>query len=224
MKMNKIIALLLCFVISLGCLASCQTPAEEEQTPDTDNVIDDTSDVTDEQPEVDASKYTVTTTILFATDDGRMKEAVYGMNSSMSIVVDGDNMTLTHNSTTKNTKVVNIYTLVDGILYHSTSISTEQFSATVNEKAEMGENNKNNLLANVGSGAQIGISDFENVNTATSGSRMTFTCKNITAASKLSLEDIFSGAFAEYNATVVLESVEFKLTTKDMLNERNNYL
>ncbi len=220
MRFERIVALLLCLVLALGCLASCQTPDDNKQNinPDGQTPNDQTPSGDDTPDEPSTDKYIFTANVIFTSDDPDMKAAANAMSSAMRIKVDGDNVALNQTTISDNLLITKQYTLVDGMLYHSTKISSESLEAEILEKATMDEGDKDDLLSSVGAGAQIGLGDFSSHSISTAEGKNTYTCSNISAGARASLLAIFSRAFASYDATLEIDSVEYVLT---MAGERN---
>lgn len=223
MSMNRIVALLICIMLTFGCLASCQPTEDHDKLPDNPSVDETPEDETPENPEdeLPTDQYVMTSNIIFASNDSKMVSLITAMNSSLQLTVDKDNLYLCHTSSVNQLNLLREYTVYDGMLYHSTNIQNDKISASEYEKAIMDAQNIDELLNKVGAGAQIDATDFNNPGMSTSGDRTSYVCKDMKEDAKASLLSVFSSAFEGENAIVVLDSVEYRLTMKGERNQES---
>ena len=201
----KLISLLMALAIMVGCLASCNDK----------NDVPGENQGNNQQQELQSDKYVATINVKFATNDDKMKEAVYALNSSESkLYVDGDKVMLDSSTELEKISVNDNYVYVDGVLYHSTVVVANGKSASSYEKANMSIENRDKLISDLGTGADIGVGDFETHEMTSLGDNITYTCSDISDDAKKSLCDIFASEFAGLGATVQLDSVDYILATE----------
>lgn len=222
-KLTEILALLLCFVIAVGCFVSCdenkQTPddANNSVNTDKDNKNPDEDKKQEDEP-LPLDKYTIKSSIRFATNDYKMKDAVASMNSSVIIDVDKENVCVNLVSVNEDISVNKTYVLYDGVLYHSIEAVVGEYSVVEYEKAAMGNEDKDSLLKNVGAGASIGFGDFKTHNMTVSGGHTIYTCTDITEDSRLSLSRLFASNFEGSETTVEVKKATYILEAKGEYN------
>jgi len=200
---KRLVCLLICIILTFGCLASCN---------ETDDPTGDGGTGGDGgEIQLDPRKYEAGVRVVFATNDDKMKDAVDNMSSSSVILADGDNLCVSTSAKTDSTSLDEKYTLIDGTLYHFISIASGEYTIQLKEKAEFTEVDRIVVLADAGTGAHIGISDFATCDTKGADGKYTYTCSDIKDDAKKSLEGILSDSFSSLDATVSISSVSFIL-------------
>lgn len=209
---EKLISFLMALAIMVGCLASCNN---KNNGPDDNGNKDD-----NQQQELQSDKYAANISVTFATNDDKMKDAVYALNSSAStLYVDGDKVMLDSLAELDNISVKDNYVYIDGVIYHGTLVTANGKSASVYEKANMTAENRDKLIADFGTGSDIGVGDFETHDMTGSNGNFTYTCSDINEDAKKSLGDIFASEFSGLGATVQLDDAEYILTTENDRDE-----
>ncbi len=196
-RINKLICLLVCLAISLGCFASC-------------DILEALGSA-----EINPNKYEAKVRIVFATNDDKMKPAVDAMNSSSVIRADGENIVVITEASGKDTSLTDTYSLYEGTLYHWLLIASDIYSAETKEKAELDEIDKALLLNNVGPCANVDVSDFNSCEESGADGLYTYTCTEITDEGKESLLEILTPKFDTIGATVRIVDVSYILETKN---------
>lgn len=195
-------ALLICIVLTLGCLASC---------------VNKGGGGTGEEIRLD--KYAARISIKYATNDNKMKEAVDNFATPDAFLrVDGDNLVISTSAKVDGISVSNEYTYFEEILYLEQSVTVGDKSVSSYEKSAMSGEDKDKLISKAGVGADIGIGDFVDCEITNSGSAVVYSCANMNAESKESLCKIISAGFASMNATVNIDSATYYLEAE---GERN---
>lgn len=224
-SINKLLALLLALIFSLGSLASCEQLGIGGQlpvNPDGENGENSGNEENggNSDIQIDPDRYVANVSIRFATNDDKMKTAVDAMASSAVINVDKENISVNTVSALNDTSIVNNYSLVGGVLYRGLLVSSGEYAASSYKKADVSDLSANKLLSDLGTGANIGISDFDIHDMSKSSGGYTYTCSDITDDARASLCGIVSSRFSSVNsATVTLEAVEYILETIGELNE-----
>ena len=199
-SLRKMLALTLCLVFIVGCLASCDildSLGGQNKSPDS---------------------YEATVRIVFASNDEKIVSAL-DTNSDSKIMVDGENMQILTRTKTNSLSAENTYTLADGVLYHKLSVSNGVLSADQLTRADMGENESYLLLIAVGPGADIGIDDFANVNKNGTSDNCSYSCKSINEDAKVGIQSILSEKLAIIGGTVTLVDATYSLETEDGLDK-----
>lgn len=196
-RLNKLVCLICCLAIALGCLASC-------------DIIDGLGNA-----EINPNKYEASVRIVFATDDDKMKDAVDSLSSSSVILSDGENVSVLTTAGSDDARVTDSYRLFDGTLYHSLEIVYGDYSAESLEKAELNEIDKALLLNNVGPSADVDVTDFNTVEENGADGIYTYTCTDITDEARASLLEILASDFDSIGAEVRLTDVTYVLDTKN---------
>ena len=192
---NKLMAMLLSFVLVVSMLASCEDPVE--QPLQTDN-------------------YIANVEIKFATNDDAMKAAVDAMNSSKSTVyVSGDEMRIETLASLNDIMLADNYIFFLGNLYHEQKLTVGEDTMANYEMASVGEADREKLLADIGAGASIDVEDFEISNKEGQDGNISYNCKNIKADARESLQAIYASNFSAFKATVELSGAEFRLETEN---------
>ena len=204
---------------------------ENEQTPDDEkntdggngenegsNGEDDGNTGGDDnlESEIDDGKYLMNVEISFATGDDKMKPAIDALDSSSSVItVDGENIKIETLTALDSSSVKDSYVFVDGVLYRETVVSALGLTAAEYKKADARDLTRDKLYSDVGTAAQIGISDFLTRDMSKTANGYYFSCSNISDSSKDSLVNIFASRFSGVNeAAVILEGAEYTLETE----------
>ena len=200
----RIISLLLALVLCIGCFASCKT------NPDNGN------NSVDELPQSD--NYVANVQIRFATNDEKMKAAVDAMTSNATINVYGDNFNVYTTSKVNDNTSTNSYTLVDEILYYSSSLSLGEHTVSENKKAEFTATDKEQVISDLASTAKIDIGDFYVVDMTKNGNKTSYVCSDAFDEAKAEVASVVADRFAAIGATVAVSGIEYHLETE---SERN---
>lgn len=195
---TKLMSLMIAFVVCFGCLTACSFGSGNNVQPD----------------EINPDEYVAKVDIKFATNDDKLKSAVDAMNSSAEICAKDGNIYVVTSSGVNTTFAKREYTLIDGMLYCRTNVEVSGLSVTETKKAEMGAENADKLISDVGAGASVGIEDFYAVDVAMYGERTSYTCSDAFDETKLSLASILSDDFSAIGATVTVTDVEYTLETE----------
>lgn len=196
---NKILAVVLSLVLVIGSLAACQTT---------------------EIPSLQSETYEATVEITFSSDNAALGEAIAKMQNTTKICVDGDDLKVETNATVGTTSVQNIYTYFGGTLYHKQSISADGKSATVLERTSLDEENRAQLLSDVGAGASIEATDFNIQNMEGDELNHTNSCSRITAKAKESLQAIYASKLQGFG-TVELQGAEYVIVVENGREEKS---
>lgn len=192
---GKFFALLLCLTLICGSLASC-------------DVLDRLQSGTKR----DADKYEAEVRVVFATNDEKLSDAVNAMNSSATIKADGENMSVVTTAKSNDTTVTETYTVLDGRLYHFLSVQSGTYYADKREQADFSDTDTYMLLSEIGTGADIDITDFETSRESDGANeKKTYTCSDITDQAREGLHASISDKFAPLGATVNIKDVTFIL-------------
>ena len=200
----RIISLLLALVICIGCFAAC-----DKNGGNGDNVVE-------EVPQSD--NYVADVQIKFATNDDKMKAAVDAMSSNATINVNGDNFDVYTSSKVNDNTATNKYTLVDGMLYYSASLSLGEHTVSENKKAEFAGADKEELIADITSTVRIDAGDFYVVDMTQNGDKVTYICSDAFEEAKADVASLVADRFAAIGATVAVSGIEYHLETE---GERN---
>ena len=200
----RIISLLLALLLCIGCFAACK--------PDPDNG----NNSVDEIPQSD--NYVANVQVKFATNDNKMKAAVDAMASNATINVWGDNFNVYTTSKVNDNTATNSYTLVDGMLYYSSSLSLGEHTVSENKKAEFTAADREQVISNLASTAKIDIGDFYVVDMTQNGNKSTYVCSDAFDEAKADVAAIVADRFAAIGATVAVGGIEYHLETE---GERN---
>lgn len=195
---RRLFALLLCLTLILCSLSSC-------------DVIDRLQGGTKR----DADKYEAEVRVVFATNDEKMSAAVNAMSSSATIKADGENMYVLTTAESGDTTLTETYTVLDGKLYHLLSVQSGAYYADKREKADFSDTDTYMLLSEIGTGADIDITDFETSRESEGADdKKTYTCSDITDQAIEGLHASLSDDFAPLGATVNIKDVTFILETE----------
>ena len=193
---TKLSCLIICLALLFGTLTSC-------------DVINGL--LNNQGAKADPDKYTASVRIAFATNDDKMKAAVDAMSSSAVIMSDGSNLYVNTIAQTGGASVENTYTLVDGMLFHSLSISSGEITAMQKERSFADEFALEDILNKAGAAAGIDSSDFETVDSYTEGGLDVSSCSGATDEIKNDIEKLLSPRFAALGAEVKVEDVYLTL-------------
>ena len=190
---KKIGCLIICLAMLFTCLTSCDIIGGK----------------------IDPDKYQANVRIAFATNDDNMKGTIDAMSSSSVIMADGDNISLHTTANSGDTSVNNSYVLLDGVLYHHLLIISGDYSAESTKKANVDEESKDDIISKAGTGADIGLIDFETSEMYIDGGLDVYSCSDITSEAKDSLENILTSDFSTLGATVSIKEAYYTLEMKD---------
>jgi hypothetical protein len=161
-----------------------------------------------------ANPYAVEMKLEYDSNDADMLMAISNLSASeMKLNVDGDNFAAKL-ALGENGESYVLYTYVDGVLYTEWS----EGGAMVQEKAEISEDVKAELLATVG-GANLKHTDFNDVTVASQKSVSVISCTNIkeekiadlTASLQAQLDDVFENVgVTVYSASLGIEIFDDK--------------
>lgn len=193
---TKLSCLIICLALLFGTLTSC-------------DVINGL--LNNQGAKADPDKYTASVRIAFATNDDKMKAAVDAMSSSAVIMSDGSNLYVNTIAQTGGASVENTYTLVDGMLFHSLSISSGEITAMQKERSFADEFAIEDILNKSGAASGIDSSDFETVESYTEGGLDVSACSGATNEIKNDIEKLLSPRFAALGAEVKVEDVYLTL-------------
>ena len=187
--MKRILALVLTLAVAVGALASCDmiNPPADNRDPDV---------------------YTADVEIKFATNDDKMKSAIDAMNSTATILRNGDDISVVTNSVSGENSVTESYVLAGGVLFHGLSVKVGKYSLDEHKMAYVTESDFDTIIASIGQGADISADDFSSSSAV--GSDVTYT--DILEDSKASLVKIMSKSFESLGATVSIGNVSLTLT------------
>lgn len=188
---EKLLALALVIIITVSALASCHLFEGELQT----------------------EKYVADVRIVYAADDEAMRAVIDSMSASSVLYVDGDNVKVDTQTVSTGVMINDSYVYVDGVIYHAKDVLVNTNSASSYEKADMPAASRDALIAKIGTGANIGLSDFETQETNSSGDTTEYVCSDLNDDAKQSLQDIFAARFAGLDAAVQLDGAEYILET-----------
>ena len=194
---NKILALLLALVLSLGAFASCDIIGISNQT----------------------DTYTANITIKFLSNDAKMASAVEAMSSTATLKVNGEDLQLKTSASTGNASVLNNYVYIDGVMYHHTGVTVGEKSAETYKMAPVSQVELDELLSKAGAGADIGIGDFEAQEITETNGNYTYTCTEMNSEAKTSLCDIIGGGLKGIGATVTIQDADYILETENGRNK-----
>lgn len=189
---NKILAFILCTVMILGTLVSCNGKGNK----------------------IDTNKYTANVEIKFATNDPAMKDSAYAIDSSSVIKVNGDNISVSTQAKTGDTTVNEEYILVDDVLYYGLSVSIGDFNSDKYRFTEFGDYEENLIFLEAGNGAHINNEDFDTVNVSGDDKAKTYICSDISSEAKYYLEAVMNKKLDSF-ATATLAEATLNLETKD---------
>lgn len=189
--LNRLTSLLVVLIIIIGCFSSCDGMGKGKQT----------------------DTYVANVRIKFATNDGKMSAAVDAMNSSSVISVDNDDIQIETTSSMNDISTKETYVYVDNVMYHSTSVTVGNKSASEYEMASVSQTEVDSLVSKAGVGADIGIGDFLTQEMTGEKGKYTYTCSDMTDEAKESLCKIIGGSFEKIDATVRIDSADYILET-----------
>ena len=198
---NKLIALLACVTLILGCLVSC---------------LGDTPDVGGEEPQSD--KYVANIRIKYATNDAKMKAAIDALSTTSTLTVVGETLKLVTTASVDDISAQNEYIYIDEVLYQSRSVKISDKSVTVLERATIGAEQRDSLISKAGPGAGISIGDFLNFEINTYDDITEYVCSDMLDDSKESLRQIIAESFEGMGAIVMIDSASYRVEIK---NDRN---
>jgi hypothetical protein len=189
---TKILSVILVLGMAMSVLASC-------------------GDTGAGKNDVDDGKYKINVSIIYATNDNKLKDAISAVGTNgATVMVDGDNMAVYNTVVVGNTSVNESYVLFDNMLYRDMTVIANGNSATVQEKSDFHEENRQHLLADLGVGADVSVFDFKILEITSMGENDCFNCTDINADSAESLEKIFGAGLSGVGATVSLDSAEYQ--------------
>ena len=242
-SLNKLLALFLALTFSLFCLSACDqldiegiiggdvgegNGGENEQTPDDENNTGgengenegNTGGDNNSEGEIDDGKYLMNVEIRFATGDDKMKPAIDVLDSSSSVItVDGENIKIETLTALDSSSIKDSYVFVDGVLYRETVVSALGLTAAEYKKADAPDLTRDKLYSDIGTAAQIGISDFLTRDMSKTANGYSYSCSDISDSAKESLVNIFGSKFSGVNeASVTLEGAEYILETEGNRN------
>lgn len=190
MKITKLTALVCCIAMLCICFASCDIIGGIQKS--------------------ESDKYVATVTTKLATNDDKMKDALVAAGSPVTLIkVDGDNVEIESSAKINDITMNNNYVYIDGVLYHSKNLAISDKSVNSFNKAEMSADQRDLLIASVGTGADVDTSDFATVDKMESGGVETYTCRDINDDAKESLCSVFASKLSSSGATVSIEDVKY---------------
>lgn len=205
MSMIKKLTALLLLVMICGCLASCVGPDDGQ------------GNIPDEP--LPSDKYTAAIRVVYATDDGKMKDAVSAIGTpTVTLFVDGEDIRIVTNAAYDNISVSNEYVLVGDSLFASRVLTVGDKTVSEYKHTTVNEAGRDSLLAKAGPGADIGVGDFLSPSRIGSGLNYSYTCEDMTDESRESLQNIVANSFDGFGAVVTLESAVYQLEVKDGRN------
>lgn len=229
-SIRRIFALLLCVAILVGTLASCEyinpgngpdngqdgngdnTQGDNNGGEDTDGGNDNTGDNTEDEGDkpavVDPQKYEAKVRIVFASNDEKIKSALDAISSSSVICRHGKLASVVTESETDSIKISNKYTIADGVIYHSLSARTAEYTVTQLKCADFHDTDRYILSLNMGPGADITADDFEKVEIKGAN----YVCQDMKAETKEDIAADLTERLAAIGATVVVKSASYNLT------------
>ena len=188
---TKLIAMLTCLIIALGCFASCEVPEEPE--------------------DLQTDKYVATVTTRFTSEDSKMKDALDAAGDSvLTLTVNGNDVRVASAVEINNISMEVDYIYTAGMLYHSQSIKVGDKQVTTLKKAAMSDADKEALLESVGAAANIEIDDFDIHQKIESGDKLSYTCTGISDEAKSGLCSIVKDKLSYMSATVALTDATYK--------------
>ena len=196
---NKILALILSLVLAVSAFASCQI--EDNQTYQTET-------------------YAANVQISFSSDNEAMQNAISAMQTSSEIFVDGGDVKVLTKAEIGTTTVTDKYTYFGGNLYHEQVVTAGDLVSTVLERTSLKDDNREQLLSDIGAGASITPLDFSIQDMEGDTDNCIYTCSRITAKAKESLEKIYGASFAGLG-TVALDKAEYVLEVENGRDEKS---
>ena len=226
-SVRKVLALLLCIALLVATLASCDyikpdgpdneqgddnTQGDNNGGEDTDGEGDNTGDNTDDEGDkpavLDPQKYEASVKIVFASNDENIKSALDAISTSSVIRRHGKLASVVTETETESMRISNEYTLVNGIIYHSLSAETADYSVTQLRCADFHDTDRYILSLNMGPGADITADDFDTVDVRGAN----YVCQDMKEETKADIAADLTDRLSAIGATVAVKSASYNLT------------
>ena len=191
--LNKIIAFLLLMAVAVGALASCDTPNGPLQS----------------------DTYVANVEVKFSSENAEIKAVVDAMNRNSTIYVSEGDMKIETSVQMDGISITDKYVLFGGTLYHESRATVNGKTAVELKKTSMSDDNRQQLIAEVGAGASIEPTDFNIQEQDGDELNYTYNCSRITGKAKESLEAIYGANFSAIGATVELSGAEYTLVAEN---------
>lgn len=162
---------------------------------------------------ISADKYQASVRVVFASNDDKMKDALDSVSSSSVVCRDGKLVSVSTETATDNLLIKNNYTLCDGMLYHSLSAESADYSVTQLRRARFSATDIYVFNMNAGLGASITEDDFNTVD----HNGANIICQNIKEEVAIDLASDITAKLSYLNATVNIKSASLNIVTKDEL-------
>jgi len=200
MKLNKkIMAIILSLVFVTGVFTACQDNNQEVYQTES---------------------YAATVEINFSSENEALKQAIAAMSTSGIICVDGDDLKVETEAKVGDTTVEENYVFFGGMLYHKQVVSSGDLSNTVLERTNLKDEERQQLLSDIGAGANISYLDFNIQDMEGDETNGTYICSRITAKAKESLEKIYGSNFKGFGQ-VELDGAEYTLVVENGREEKS---
>ena len=179
MKYSRIISVILAVVLILSTLTSCaRTP--EELVAKADKALD-------------KKPYTVEIEVDYYSSNNTVSGIFEQLERLDSIVyVDGKNIKavsdLSINDGDTENRFLNVYTLIDGIVYLYTDYHTGAYKQEFKNKAEIDEDNTHLLMNNIFIVGDISIADFSTVTLEKRDGETVIVCRGVSESRLIALE------------------------------------
>ena len=194
--MKRLIAFVSVIALIVCCLASCDAfgigggPADKIEAA---------------EASLEGGKYTTIVTTTITTDNEELKAALEGVESSSTkVIYDGESSKVLAEISLDGLELTNEYVLIDGVLYRTTTANSGTASATVKEKAAIGENDIADLTERLGSGLDIGADDFESFSEEDGGAKTVITCSKIKDEPFAALTEALTSRFESIGGEAVM--------------------
>ena len=199
MKLKRFIGFSLVLVLLISVLAGCKAAEPAVLVASAELALEE-------------APYTVNATVEYTSPDESMSAIIKSFsNPTIKVAVDGERFRAQMDIKNGDTSNYIVYTYVDGFLY----TQWQENGVTYTDKEEYTKEDKDALATSLGSGAGVGILDFENVSSKRDGKVDVISCDRIKAESLGSLISSLEEQLTSINATVEIKDAALTMEIQD---------
>ena len=197
--MKKLLAVILSVAL-IFALSSCELITGEAKI-NADEVINGAAEI------LDGATYITSVSTVFSSDDEALGDTIEALGGKgITVLHKGDDLKVKLNATLgEGVRLNKVYTVVGDTIYHESVLTMGEDGVAVKEKASFSADMREMLLRDAGAAANIGVSDFEDVNAKRAGSGVIIVeCAKIKSDAKGSLLALLSSGLEGSGATLLL--------------------
>ena len=203
---KKLIALTLAIVMSMCALASCGGSSELSG----DDIIGAAKSY------LGNNAYSATATLTLDTKNAELSEKLQSAYPTViSYSVNGDDFTANMQVTVDSYSVSKEYIAKGGVLYNESTVKIGAQETVIRKKTELNSKDMSAILTDLGTGAEIDFSDFENFDIEGDEDNCTITCTNLNVYSNIGASKVIGAFLNEADTQLTVAKAQLVIYIKD---------